>query len=949
MNFNRKISLAALALFVTVNFTFAQVKKKPASKGKPVAEAKGTLLPVDPNVIIGKLPNGLTYYIRRNDQPKNRAELYLVNKVGSVLETDDQQGLAHFTEHMAFNGTRDFPKNELVSYLQKSGVKFGADLNAYTSFDETVYQLPLPTDSVKIFEKGFDILANWAGYQTFDPKEIDAERGVVLEEERLRGKNAQERLSHQILPALLNNSRYAERLPIGKEDILKTFKPETIKRFYHDWYRPDLQAVIAVGDFDPKRVEQLIKDNFSQLKNPANERPRTKYSVPPSPGTTVKIATDKEFPYTLAEIVVKHPGTKTRTTADMEESIREDLFNQMLNARLGELTQQANPPFLFGRASYSSFLGNQDAFTSIAVAKKPEELEKAIKAVVAETERARKFGFTATEFERAKDATLTQMENAYNERNKTKSVNFVQEYQRNFLQSEGIPGIEYEYNFYKENISKIKLSEINALAGKFISDQNRVVLVEAPEKEKDKLPTDKVLLDWIKQAGQGVKAYVDEVSNKPLLAKEPTGSKITDEKKDAAINTTTLTLANGVKVILKPTDFKNDQILIEGYHFGGTSLVSDADFTSVSLAAEVVGNSGLADLKEIQLDKMLTGKSVSMSPYINETSEGINGSSTPKDFETAMQLLYMYFTQTRKDQDIWQSTISQNISVLANRSLDPTSVFQDTISATLGNHSIRRMVPTADMLKNASLDKAYNFYKDRFADASGFTFVLVGNFDAEKIKPLLEKYLGGLPSTNRNETYKNLGIHAPAGQITKNVYKGIGDKSSVQMVFSGDYEYNEDNDLQIEALKEILSIKLIERLREKESGVYAPGVRYSVSKIPAQRYNITVLFGCAPANVDKLIAATIEEINKIKQNGPEAVDVQKFAAQDTRSIEVYLKENSFWESHLVSSSQEGEDPDAPLNSIKNLNKVTVQTVKDAANKYLSGDNLIKLILLPEKK
>ncbi|HEX3386528.1 MAG TPA: pitrilysin family protein, partial [Mucilaginibacter sp.] len=404
MDLKRKIFLSALSLAAIANLTFAQAPKKSApakAKTATTAHAKSELLPTDPDVIIGHLPNGLTYYIRKNTEPKNRAELYLVNKAGSVLETDDQQGLAHFTEHMAFNGTRDFPKNELVSYLQHAGVRFGADLNAYTSFDETVYQLPLPTDSVKVFEKGFDILANWAGYQTFDPKEIDDERGVVLEEARLRGKNAQERLQQQILPVLLNNSRYALRIPIGKEDILKTFKPETIKSFYHDWYRPDLQAVIAVGDFDPKRVEQLIKDNFSALKDPANEKPRTKYTVPPTPGTAVKIATDKEFPRTLFEMVVRHPGTVTKTKADYLEGIRNQLFNAMLSQRLNELRQQANPPFIAAGAFYGNFLGNQDAFTSVALAK-PGELENAVKAVVAETERARKFGFTATEFERAK-------------------------------------------------------------------------------------------------------------------------------------------------------------------------------------------------------------------------------------------------------------------------------------------------------------------------------------------------------------------------------------------------------------------------------------------------------------------------------------------------------------------------------------------------------------------
>ncbi|HVV53763.1 MAG TPA: insulinase family protein [Mucilaginibacter sp.] len=948
----KKTSFLALSLLLALNFTFGQVKKPtPSPRSKPVAlkkQIRGNLLPVDPNVIIGKLPNGLTYYIRRNTEPKNRADLYLVTKVGSVLENDNQQGLAHFTEHMAFNGTRDFPKNDLVDYLQKAGVKFGADLNAYTSFDETVYQLPLPTDSAKLFEKGFDILANWAGYQTFDPKEIDDERGVVLEEARLRGKNAQERLQHQILPVLLNNSRYAERIPIGKENILKTFKPAVIKSFYHDWYRPDLQAVIAVGDFDPKHVEELIKQYFSPLKNPPHERPRIKYTVPPSKGTVVKIATDKEFPYTVAEIIVRHPGTTVKTKADYLQSMRNDLFNQMLNERLSELLQQANPPFLYASTSYGNFIGNQDAFTTVAVAK-PGQLEKAVKAAVAETERARKFGFTQTELDRAKKDALTQMENAYNERDKTRSVNFVQEYQDNFLRGNAIPGITWEYNFYKDNIGSITLSQINALAGKYISDQNRAVIVEAPDKEKPNLPTDKTLLDWIATAGQGVKPYVDNVSNKPLLDKEPTPGKVVSEKTDTTIATTTLMLSNGVKVILKPTTFKNDQILINGYHFGGTSLASDSDFTSASRAAGVIGSSGIGSFTEVQLDKMLSGKTVDISPYITEIAEGVRGNTTPKDLETAMQLVYLYFTEPRKDPAIWESNMTETKSLLANRSLDPTSVFQDTVSATLSNYNFRHMVPTIGRLNSASLDKAYSFYKDRFGNANGFTFVLVGNFDVAKITPLLEKYLGGLPSSANNETYKDLGIHTPAGQITKDVYKGIGDKSTVELVFSGKYDYNEFNNLQMNALGEILNIKLIQRLREKEAETYAPGVRASYTKLPDGRYSITVYFGCAPANVDKLIAATMDEINKIRQNGPEEVDVEKFRAETERAIQVQLKENSFWESHLISSAQNQSDPDNAMMWIGNLNKATVQTVKDAANQYLSGDNLIKLILLPGKK
>jgi zinc protease len=951
MNLNPKVSVAALAMLVISSGAFAQIKKKPApTLRKPAAagQVQGTVLPVDPEVIIGKLPNGLTYYIRKNSEPKNRAQLYLVNKVGSVLENDDQQGLAHFTEHMAFNGTRDFPKNELVNYLQKSGIKFGADLNAYTSFDETVYQLPLPTDSVKIFQQGFVILANWAAYQTFDPKEIDAERGVVLEEERLGGKNAQERLRNQTLPVMLNNSRYAQRLPIGKENILKTFKPETIKSFYHDWYRPDLQAVVAVGDFNPKEVETLIKNNFSSLKNPPAEKPRTEYNVPPAPGTAVKIATDKEFPYTVAEIIVKHPGTVIKTTANFMQSIRVQLFNQMLGDRLSELVQKANPPFLFGQASYGPFLGKQDAFTTIAVAK-PGELETAVKAVVDETERVRKFGFTLTELERAKQNTLTQIDNAYRERDKTKSESFVSEYTQNFLKGEAIPGIAYEYNFYVSNIGKITLAEVNAMAAKFVSDQNRVVILEAPDKDKDKLPNEKTLLSWIGEGGKNVQAYVDNTVDKPLLENIAAPGKVTAVQSDSSIYTTTFTLSNGVKVVLKPTEFKNDQILINGYHFGGTSLASDDDFTSAELAGGVIGSSGLGGFTQVQLDKKLSGKNVNVTPYISDVAEGISASSTPKDFETAMQLIYLYFTQPRKDADIWQANISQTKSLLANRSLDPGSVFQDTVGATLSNHNFRNMITSTERLNTASLDKAYSFYKDRFADASGFVFTIVGNFKVETMKPYLEIYLGSLPSTKHGETYKNLNIHAPEGQITKTVNKGIGDKSTVELVFSGNYDYNEANNLQVDALEEILQIKLTERLREQESGAYAPGVRASYKKIPSGRYSFTISFGCAPANVEKLISAAQEEIDKIKQNGALPVDIEKFVAQEARSTQVQLKENIFWAGYLGASLQNDENPDVILNHVSSLSAITVQSTKDAANKYLSGSNLIKFVLLPEKK
>lgn len=956
MKFTGRFAAAALSLLIITGTTFAQqVKKKPAAGQKtnsnsaqPAAKPTANLLPKDPDVIIGKLPNGLTFYVRKNTEPKNRAVLYLVTKAGSVLETDDQQGLAHFTEHMAFNGTRDYPKNELVNYLQKSGVKFGADLNAYTSFDETVYELPLPTDSDKVFANGLNILANWAAYQTFDPKEIDDERGVVLEEARARGKNASERLNNQIWPVLLNNSRYADRLPIGKEDIIKTFTPDKIKSFYHDWYRPDLQAVIAVGDFDVPSVIRAIKEDFGSITNPANEKPRTYYTVPPTPGTVVKIATDKEFPYTLAEIVVKHPQTVVKTTADYMQAIRVELFNAMLNDRLKELTQKPNPPFLFSQSGYGPFTGRQDAFTTIAVAK-PGELETAVKAAVAETERVRQFGFTVTELERAKQNAILNVENAYKEKDKTKSAYFVQEYLKNFITGAAEPGISYAYNFYVNNIGKITLAELDAMAGKFVSDQNRVVIVEAPDKEKANLPNEQTLLTWIADAGKNLKPYIDYTTDKPILDQLPTAGKVVDTKADSVLGTTTLTLSNGVKVIVMPTNYKNDQILINGYAFGGTSLASDQDFTSADMAADVIGSSGINDLTQLELDKKLAGKDVRVTPYISEIAEGISASTTPRDFETAMQLIHAYFTKPRKDPDIWQSQVNQTKSVLATRGLDPTSVFRDTISAVLSNHSIRGMVVTPALLASASLDKAYSFFKDRFADASGFTFTFVGNCDVKTITPYIEAYLGSLPSTNSKTTYKDLGLNPPAGQINKTIYKGIDDKAMVELFFDGSYDYNEDNNIQLDALESIIQIKLNERLREKDGKVYSPSVKADYKKLPEGRYSLTIFFQCAPANVDTLVANTMDEINKVKQNGAAPQDIEKFAITEARSTQVQMKQNIFWAGYLASASQNQEDPDAVLRHVSDLEKITPQSTKDAANKYLSGANLIKFVLLPEKK
>lgn len=942
------ILLASVGIALSWSFTAAPTWAQVAKPKVVKTAAAEKNLPLDPAVRTGKLPNGFTYYIRHNEEPKKRVTFYLANKVGSVLEDDTQRGLAHFMEHMSFNGTKNFPKNELVNYLQKSGVRFGADLNAYTSFDETVYQLPLPSDNPDILKNGIQIMRDWAQDATLDVTEINKERGVVLEEKRL-GKGAQERMQRQYLPTILNHSRYSLRLPIGTDEVLNNFKPETIRKFYHDWYRPDLQALIVVGDIDVNQMEKTIKAKFSDLKNPVGEKPRTKYTVPLLGQNQFLAVTDKEMTVTVAQVMMKQPAAKLHTAADYRDNIVRGLFNRMTGARYAEIMRQANPPYLQGGAEVSDFLGGLDNYGLYAVAK-PGELENGFKAAWRETERIRRFGFTQTELDRAKQAYLSDMEASLKEKNKTNSDSYVNEYLQYFLKGTAAPGISYEYELVKNDLPGVTLAEVNAVSKSSIKNTNRDVLLLAPEKDKATLPSEVTVNGWIKAVeDEDLKPYNDEVSKQPLLANAPVAGKITAETKDAALGTTTLTLSNGVKVVLKPTDFKDNEILFSASAPGGTSLYSDADYQSAANASGMIESFGVGNYNPTQLEKYLSGKQLSVSPFISERTQGVGGNSTPKDLETAFELIYGYLTEPRKDADLFQGIITRSKASLANRGNDPNAVFQDTLSAVLGNHNIRRTGPSIAKIEQINLDREYAIYKERFADASGMTFTFVGNIDIEKIKPLIEKYIASLPSKNLGEQAKDLGIHIPDGQITKNVYKGSEPKATVDMIWSGPFEYSAAEKIQLDALKECLEIRLIERLREDESGVYSPGAFANSSKFPTSRYSMFVYFGCDPKNVDKLVASTLDEINKLKTSGPTQVNIDKWRAESIRTRETSVRTNGFWLGYISGQINDKEDLHQLDNYTKELNSVTIESVKATAQKYLSGKNFIRMQLLPEAK
>lgn len=951
----KNLHLVALGVLSLALVHPAIAQKKPAPKApavkaatKPVATG---VLPVDPNVKIGKLPNGLVYYIRKNAEPKNRAELYLGNKIGSLMENEDQLGLAHFTEHMAFNGTTDFPKNEIINYLQKAGVRFGADLNAYTGFNQTVYQLPIPTDSAAVFKTGFKILANWAGKVSMDGKEIDNERGVIIEEDRQRGKNAQQRMSKQLLPFLLGDSRYAKRIPIGDVDLLKSFTHDKIRNFYKDWYRPNLQTVIAVGDFDVNEVEKLIIENFSSLKNPANEKPRTYYSIPDNAQPLVKIATDAEQPYNVAQVIYKQKQGPLKTEADYKLQMMQNMINSMLGSRIAEIMQKGNAPFLFAQSAYGPYQGGMiwdlNALQTVAVAKTGAELEKALVAALAENERMAKFGFTTGELETVKKKLEASNEKQFKEKDKTKSSAFVQQYLNNFLIGSAIPSEEFTYELTKKLLNNITLAEINATARAMVTKNNQIIVVQAPEKEKANLPNEAALIAALKNAGNGVTPYVDNAVNKPLIAQMPKAGTIVNQTKNEKVGVTMLTLSNGVKVVLKPTDFKNDQVIFTSFAKGGSSLASNDDFISAE-NANLIAQSGVGDFNPTQLSKYLAGKSVGAGAYIGDLYQGFSGSSSPKDLETAFQLIYAYATNPRKDADIFNKNVSDMKVITANKSSNPSSVYADTVQAVMANYNKRGMPNTLADLDKINLDKAFAFYKDRFADNSGQTFVFVGNFDVEKIKPLITTYLASLPALNKNENFVDNGINPPKGKVSRTVKKGLEDKATVQLIFHDDYTFNADNNVMLDALKASLDIKITERLREKESGVYSPGVSLSLEKYPTAHYYFTISFNCAKANVEKLINAALEEVNAFRQNGVTAEDLQKFKSEELRQEELSLRDNGYWLNYLSNRLKYGDNIEQVLDNSKRINGVTIEATKAAAEKYLNGNNYIRLVLEPEK-
>jgi zinc protease len=911
-----------------------------------------TKIPIDNKVKIGKLANGLTYYIRQNKKPEQKVELRLVINAGSVLEDDDQQGLAHMCEHMAFNGTKNFKRNEIVSFLQSIGVGFGNDLNAYTSFDETVYMLPIPTDKPGNIEKGFQVLEDWAHNVTYLDEDIEGERNIILEESRL-GKGAEDRMFRKVYPVLFEGSKYANRLPIGVDSIIKNHKYETIRRFYKDWYRPNLMAVVVVGDIDVAQAEAYIKKHFEALTNPANERPRVTTVVPAYTRNTGLVVTDKEATMYQASMVYSSAPSKSATTInEYKDDMIESLFSTILNQRLRDLTQKENPPFLGAGIGFDSYARGYKTFQAQAYLA-TGDVTKSLTTVVEEIEKVKRFGFTQAELDRAKTNLLIRMERMAKEKDKTESSSYVEEYIRNFLTNEPIPGIEVEYQYHKDLLPTIKLQDVNALANSLKGNNNFVTYINGPDANATSLPTGEGLVSAIKNTASktDIKAFEEKAVATTLLKRNVTAGKIVATAKNAQLGTTTYTLSNGIKVTIKKTDFKNDEILMSARRFGGQNNYGLEDKYNATYATQVVGSMGVGEFSPTDLRKALTGKVANVSPLFSAVSEGFRGNSSVKDFETMLQLVNLYVYEPRKDTSLYKSFIQKSKSQTAFMLANPQTAFIDTLYTTMyGNNPLAPVaVPKAAYYDKVNMERVLAIYKERFGDMSGMHFTFVGSLPKDTTERLIEKYIASLPVTVKKYNYKDNGVRPITGKINLNVNKGKEEKSLILAMYSGETPYSEDLDLKANAITEVLNIKIIEELREKIQGIYGGGTGVQMEKYPYNHYTIFAQLPCGPAKVDTLLSALNSQIDSLKIKGPSVTNLNKVKLQWIEEAKTAAKENGTWLQKIQDVMLDNESADRFINYEKYVNALTPEQIKATANLLFNGKNVLTAVLKPEAK
>ena len=909
-------------------------------------------LPIDPKVRYGKLDNGLTYYIRHNELPENRADFYIAQNVGSVLEEDNQAGLAHFLEHMAFNGTKNFPKNGIDKYLQSVGMRMGENLNAYTSFDETVYTIiNAPVDKPNVVDSCLLILHDWSNSLALTDSMIEKERGIIREEWRTR-RDASQRLLEKQLQQMFPGNKYANRIPIGSIDVINNFKPEELRAYYKKWYRPDLQAIIVVGDVDVDTVEKTIKTMFSDIPAPVNPAKREYVSVADNDEPIVSIATDKEASSTIIYIYHKYdpmPAQLRSTAAGLITDYISAVCSQILNERLESLLHQANPPFVYAEAYDGDFMvaRTKDAFTIAAIAKEGE-IDSTMTALVREMERARQFGFTVSEYERAKINILKQYESAFNERDKQKNSSYTKEYVNHFTEGGYIPGIETEYTLINQIAPNITVEQVNQYLSQVIGEKNIVLALSGPEKEGVVYPTESELLEMFNKArSQKVEPYKEEVNNDPLIPELPAPGKIVKEEHDGLFDATVLTLSNGVRVVLKPTEYKKDEIQMTATSPGGSFMVGIDDAKNMKVFNSVIGLGGLGNFSAIDLSKKLAGKKVSCSASLGVDNESLNGYASPNDVKTLFELIYLAMTSPRTDNDAYASFENRMKAQLENAKLDPSTALNDTISKVVYNNHPRAVSLEAEDFDKISYQRILDIYKERYGDASDFTFTFVGNLNVDSIRPYIEQYLATLPANGR--------VDKPSPDALPKIMKGKLEnhfsremqtpKSSVFQLYSGNSEYNLKNLLTASLLSQILDLVYTETIREAEGGSYGVYAGVSLSDFPKGQTTLQVFFDTDPEKWENMVRIVDEEIQRIATDGPKSEHLTKSRDNMLKRHNERLQENSYWLNVIDSYYFRGMD--AYTNYKETLESITADDIKKFMSDFISQGNCVEVVMGPK--
>ena len=909
-------------------------------------------MPVDPEATVGTLPNGLRYYVRPNAKPAKRAELRLVVKAGSVLEDDDQRGLAHFVEHMEFEGTRHFPGGSINDFLASLGLNIGADANAATSYDDTQYTLRVPTDQPGVLDRALLILEDWAQAATFDQSAIDRQRGIVLSEWRMH-LGAGERTQEQIRRAYLQGSRYAERPPIGDPTVIEKAPREALLRYYRDWYRPDLMAVIVVGDVDRNQTVAMIQDHFSNLRTPVGERPRPSFDVPEHQGTRFVFARDKETTATLVQLTNLRPARNQGSVGGYRDIMLDQLFSAMLGARLDELGQTADPPFLRAAADRGLFPTPRTKDEAIIQALVSNNgVARGLDALATEVQRVARFGFTQSELDRAKQAMMAGYERVVTESPDRESASRADEYTRNFLQDEALPTIWQELAFHRRFVPEITLAEMNKLNADWFPEHGRVVIVSAPDVAGLTLPTEAQLSDVLKTVStKKLEPYVDTGAGQALMTTPPPRGTIarTTERADAGV--IEWTLSNGATVVLKPTRLKEDQILFRATAPGGTSLASDAAFIPARSADSVIQAGGAGDFNAVALDKILAGKAVVVTPFIDDLEQGMGGGSTPQDLEAMFQLLYLRFTQPRADPAAFAAMAAQARGLLANQNASPDVVFNQTIDAVLSGNHPRRQPETPASVDKWDLAKSLAFYKARFADASRFTFVFVGSFTPEAIKPLVETYIASLPATHSQETWRDLNIQLPRGVVNKKIEMGIAPKSQVAIVFNGPFDYDTTHLQAIRTMTMLLQSRLFDTIRQELGGTYSITAIPDADKFPRPQYSIRIEWTSDPARTEALVQRVFQEIEFVKSTRLDSRQMGLVRESLIREYEQNSEDNGFFLRQISRAYEDGDRNKVAeaLDVPAQIKALTGEMIQDAARRYLDTSNYVRVTLVPSAR